>query len=747
MSHVSGSDTVPAMSQSLVFRVALAVPLRALFDYLPPDQAGISRIEPGTRLRVPFGRGERIAILVEIVDQPQVDPALLKPVKEILDDCPLLTLQDIHFMQWVAAYYQHPSGEVMLSLLPARLRKGEPPVTKTQACWLVTDSGKALPTVELSRSPRQQQLMQFFQQEDAPVSRERIRQQFESIPSALKQLEEKGWVVRKECLVTPACRPQLTEAPVLNQQQRKAAESINNCQGFSAYLLHGITGSGKTEVYLAAANNILLQKKQVLIMVPEIALTPQLLERFETRIQEPMVALHSGLSETERCFAWQQAASSQARVVIGTRSAIFTPMPELGLIIVDEEHDLSFKQQEGFRYSARDMAVALAKRRDIPVVLGSATPSFESLHNVTKNNYRLLQLTQRAGKARLPDMDLVDVRSVKLLGGFSPVTLRLVGEELNKGHQVLVFINRRGFAPVITCHDCGWVGQCHRCDARLTVHAGSKRLWCHHCGYQQHIPKECPQCQGSSLLTLGQGTEKVEEMLNQRFPQASCVRIDRDTTRRKGSMHEKLDAVRKGRHQLLVGTQMLAKGHDFPDVTLVVMMDIDQGLFGSDFRASERMAQQIMQVAGRAGRADKPGRVLIQTRHPDHPLLHLLLDKGYADFAQQALQERKQAEFPPFSYQVLIRAEANRADLPDSFLRRSIDVAGSIQQEGIEFWGPVPAVMQRKAGVHRFHLLIQSSSRQYLHKFLDQWLAELQKLPDAKKVRWSVDVDPQDFYT
>ena len=436
-----------------------------------------------------------------------------------------------------------------------------------------------------------------------------------------------------------------------------------------------------------------------------------------------------------------------ARVVIGTRSAVFTPMPELGIILVDEEHDLSFKQQEGFRYSARDMAVALGKRVDCPVLLGSATPSFESLQNVVRGNYQLLKLTERAGKAELPKIDFIDIRSVRLDAGFSPVTRRLIAEELERGHQVLVFLNRRGFAPVLTCHDCGWVGQCHRCDARMTLHAAKNLLICHHCGHQQRVPVACPECNGESLLAIGQGTEQIETALNRYFPDANCVRIDYDSTRRKGSMHEKLASVREGHHQILVGTQMLAKGHDFPNVTLVVMLDIDQALYGSDFRASERLAQQIVQVSGRAGRADKPGRVLIQTHHPDHPLLHLLVGQGYEAFARQAMAEREQAGFPPFSYQVLVRAEATSASLPEDFLNDAVKVAAQQVGHGIEFWGPVAASMQRKKGQHRFHLLLQSASRFKLHEFLDQWLPQLQALPSAKKVRWSVDVDPQDFYS
>ena len=533
----------------------------------------------------------------------------------------------------------------------------------------------------------------------------------------------------------------------LSEQQQQAVDAVLLQTGFRVSLLYGVTGSGKTEVYTAIANAVLQRGQQVMILVPEIALTPQLVSRFEARINESIVILHSGLSERERAWAWQQAVNAKARLVIGTRSAVFTPLPDAGLIVVDEEHDQSYKQQEGFRYSARDMAVALGKEKNCPVVLGSATPSFESLQNARRGNYQLLKMTARAGNARLPSIELVDIRSVRLDGGFSPVTRRLIAEELARDNQVMVFLNRRGFAPVLTCHDCGWVSECHRCDSRMTVHAGKGRLICHHCGYQQRMPQHCPECSQDNLITLGQGTEQIESVLKRYFPDTGCVRIDHDSTRKKDSMHEKLESIRKGRHQLLVGTQMLAKGHDFPNVTLVVVLDVDAGLYGTDFRSTERMSQLLMQVAGRAGRAEKPGRVVIQTRHPDHPLLHVLISQGYEAFSNQALAERQQAFFPPYGYQVLIRAEAGRAELPERFLEAARDLGDKSARDAISFWGPVAAAMQRKKGVHRFHLLLQSASRSGLHSFLHQWLMKLERLPQAKKVRWSVDVDPQDFYS
>lgn len=755
---INQSCTVP-MTQP-VLRVALAVPLRASFDYLAPENVSVESLLPGIRLRVPFGRGERIGLLLETVAEPSVARELLKPATAVLDSEPLISKQQLDYLRWVAGYYHHPSGEVFLSALPVWLRKGEALLSTKEPAWQISETGKNLDIQTLGRAKRQQAMLDCFKQSARSMSTEDLKNADVYSRDALKSLVDKGYLeeTSRALLAIDNFEKQQDSTfaqqfqPELNAEQQAAVAAVLNQKGFHVSLLFGITGSGKTEVYLSLAQHMLDRNKQALLLVPEISLTPQLFDRFQKRFQSPVVALHSGLSERERALAWQQAATGEARVVIGTRSAVFTRLPELGIVIVDEEHDQSYKQQEGFRYSARDMAVVQGQQFDCPVLLGSATPSFESLHNALKGSYQYLKLTQRAGNAVEPAIDLIDLRSVRLNAGFSPVTRRLIAEQLEQKNQVMVFLNRRGFAPVQSCHDCGWVAQCHRCDARMTVHAGRKRLMCHHCGYQQRIPVQCPDCKSENLITLGQGTEQVENVMNDLFPGVSIVRIDHDSTRQKGSMREKLEAVRQGRHQLLIGTQMLAKGHDFPNVTLVVIMDIDHGLYGSDFRSTERMAQLLLQVAGRAGRADKPGRVLIQTRHPDHPVLHSLIGQGYEAFARQSLQERREAGFPPAGFQVLIRAESARFEVPEKFLRlarnlgqKQLDKKSPDQH--IEFWGPVPAVMQRKKGVYRFQLLLQATNRQALHHFLDNWLAQIEMIPEAKKVRWSVDIDPQDFYS
>jgi primosomal protein N' (replication factor Y) len=569
--------------------------------------------------------------------------------------------------------------------------------------------------------------------------------------SALRALRERGWV--QPCSLAQGdgdLAGAAAEGPPLSSEQAAAVAAVVGELGrFAAFLLEGVTGSGKTEVYLRLAASVLERGESVLVLVPEISLTPQLVRRFERRLGGAVAVLHSGLSEGERELAWQRARLGRARVVIGTRSAVLGPVASLGLILVDEEHDGSFKQQDGFRYSARDLAVVRARRvadgRGCPVVLGSATPSLESLRNARDGRYRLLHLTQRAGGAQLPRLDLLDIRSQPLQAGLSPVLLRELERTLSAGEQALVFLNRRGFAPVLTCYDCGWLSDCPRCDARQTLHAGSRLLWCHHCGAQRRVPDACPECGSAELHPLGQGTERLEQVLRARFPDYPLVRIDRDATRRKGSLERLLREVRSGTAALLVGTQMLAKGHHFPRVTLVGVLDVDGGLFGADFRSAERMAQLVLQVAGRAGRGEAPGRVLIQTRFPEHPLLQTLVRQGYPAFAAAALAERREAELPPYSHQALLRGEAPQAEPPNRFLTEVAELAAALAMPEVALWGPVPAPMERRAGRYRAHLLLQAATRRPLHELLARLLPAVRDLPSGRRVRWSLDVDPVDL--
>ena len=506
-----------------------------------------------------------------------------------------------------------------------------------------------------------------------------------------------------------------------------------------------MTGSGKTEVYLRAIAEVVARGQQALVLVPEISLTPQLVARFAARFDAPLAVLHSSLGDQERLRAWRMARSGEAPVVIGTRSAIFAPLARPGLIVVDEEHDPSYKQQEGFRYSARDLALARAQRLSVPVVLGSATPSLESLERVQAGRSTLLELPARTAGAKPPSIHLIDLRRHAATQGIATPTVLTIQRHLAAGGQVLLYLNRRGYAPTLFCPSCGWAAPCPRCDARLTVHQRERRLHCHHCGTEQDIPELCPSC-GEAAKPVGQGTERIEEALAKLFPDVPLERIDRDAVRRKGALEAALDRVTSGAVRLLVGTQMLTKGHHFPDVSLVVVLNADQGLFGTDFRASERLAQTIVQVAGRAGRAERPGEVLIQTEYPEHPLLTQLIAGGYDAFAAAALEERKAARWPPFARIAVLRAEAARSDVPIEFLDRAREAAAALAGQEVELLGPATAPMERRAGLFRAQLLLHAATHSPLQRLLARWLPVVEDLPQARKVRWSLDVDPLELF-
>ena len=727
-------------------RVAVFAPLPGLFDYLPPTGLGKVVPAPGMRVLVPFGRSRRTGMIVELAQRTEQAPARLKPIDSLLDQAPLLGASDLDFVLWAAAYYQHPPGEAIFSALPARLRRDLPLLEGGEPGWRLTPDGYG-GIAHSSRAPRQALVARVLAEHGGRLASAELDRRLGDCRAALRALAARGWV--ELCRIEPdagvSSGPTAATRPELNPRQRLAVESVREAiGGFSTFLLEGVTGSGKTEVYIELLQILLARSRQALALVPEIGLTPQLLRRLGERLAVPIVALHSGLRAGERELAWRRAASGEAGLVVGTRSAVFVPLPRLGLILVDEEHDLSFKQQEGFRYSARDLAVRRAQQTGCPVVLGSATPSLETLYNVRKGRYGLLELPERAGGALPPELLVLDIRAQPLRAGLSPVLLRFMREQVAEGNQVLLFLNRRGFAPVLTCHDCGWVGECPRCDARLTLHLADNRLWCHHCGLTRPSPRTCPQCKGTDVRPLGRGTERLEAELSDLFPGIPLARIDRDSTRRKGELERLLGAARRGEIPLLLGTQMLAKGHHFPGVTLVGILDLDQGLYGADFRAPERMAQMVVQVAGRAGRALRPGRVVLQTRHPDHPLLDILRRKGYGAFAEVALDERRQAALPPYSHQALMRAESGDREGAIAFLRMAAREAAPLAGGEVSILGPVPAPMEKRAGRFRAHLMAQSQLRPVLHAFLEVWLARVRSVKVGSGVRWSLDVDPQE---
>ncbi|WP_288448227.1 primosomal protein N' [uncultured Pseudomonas sp.] len=735
----------------LILRLALPSPLRRLFDYLPPKGAVEEQLRPGVRLRVPFGRREVIGVLIEVAQETEVPPDKLRKALQLLDERPPLPSALFELCQWSAQYYQHSLGDTLSWALPALLRQGEPAERRLQRFWIAQPEARP-EDPRLARAPRQREALKTLRQHPHGVLHELLGQ-LGLVKDSLDLLQAKG-LVKVETRYHQPHRHQgawLAQAELpLNGEQRLAYEAVRAGSGFHCYLLEGVTGSGKTEVYLQLIRATLEAGRQALLLIPEINLGPQTLGRFEQRFNARIALLHSALTDRERMDIWLAARDGELDIVVGTRSALFTPLKHPGLIIVDEEHDASYKQQEGLRYHARDLAVVRARFENLPVLLGSATPSLESLHNAEQGRYAHLRLSLRAGGAQPPRFERLDVRSRPLDSGLSQPLLKAMGATLERGQQVLVFLNRRGFAPTLLCHDCGWLAQCPRCDARMTYHRGSGELRCHHCDQRQTPPRHCPSCGKLDLRPVGAGTERAEERLQLLFPDVPVLRIDRDTTARKDALGKLLRTIHSGAPCILVGTQMLAKGHHFPKVTLVAVLDADSGLFSADFRASERMAQQIVQVAGRAGRAEEPGQVLIQTHLADHPLMVQLAEEGYPAFARQALQERRAAGLPPFAYLALLRADAHRQDQVENFLEAAYHVAEGLAVNlalpQVELLGPVPAPMERRAGRHRAQLLLQSSSRAPLHRLLGIWVVQLESLPEARQVRWSLDVDPIDLF-
>jgi primosomal protein N' (replication factor Y) len=732
------------VSPSFILRVAVPSPLRRLFDYLPlPDQP---LPLPGARVRVPFGRQTLVGIVVGIDSDSEHELARLKPVEAVLDAIPLLDAALLQLYLWSSHYYLFPVGMALQTSLPAALREGKPLELPRQRLWQLTPAGRAGHAATSQRAAQQLRILELLRSFEAMSSSELSAALGKPARTALQALEAKQLVKQVERAL-PQRSPSLRETPlVLNAEQAAACAAVEESLGsFHCHLLEGITGSGKTEIYLQLIARVLERGLQVLVLVPEISLTPQTLQRFTRRFDCSIVALHSGLTDKQRHAGWLQAHAGTADIVIGTRSAIFTPLQRPGLIIIDEEHDDSYKQQEGFRYNARDVAVYRASQLKLPVLLGSATPSLETLHNALSGRYRHLQLSARAGSASLPRLQLVDMRLQTSEEGFSLSVREHISSTLAASQQVLVFLNRRGFAPLLQCQGCGWIAECPRCERSYTLHQQPAALRCHHCEASKPLPRSCPTCQSTQLGGIGMGTERSENFLRDRFPDYPVIRIDRDTTRAVGSLQEKMGQVHSGLPSILVGTQMLAKGHHFPRVTLVVVLDADSGLFSADFRGQENLGQLLTQVAGRAGRSDASGLVLIQSFHTTHPGLQQLTSAGYGPFARQLLQERQAGNLPPFSRLLLLRAEAGRRELPPAFLQRARVLAAALGRHHVQVYGPLPCPIGKKAGLFRFQLILQASQRQRLQRLAHALVAQLEQEPAARQVRWQLDVDPVDF--
>ncbi|MFS8609468.1 MAG: primosomal protein N', partial [Gammaproteobacteria bacterium] len=672
-------------------------------------------------------------------------PERLRPAGAALDGEPLLAPELLETLRWAADYYHHPIGEVLAHALPGLLRKGRPVASRDERRVALTESGRAQdPRALGAKAARQADALAHLARGPATIGE--LRDAGIGL-AILRRLEEKGWITTESAGLGDDCeggaaRPSRAstrfEPPPLTDDQRAALESIRE-GGARTFLLYGVTGSGKTEIFLRLVAEQLDAGRQSLLLVPEIGLTPQLVKRLRERFGEALAVLHSGLAEGERLAAWRRARSGEAGVVVGTRSAIFAPLVRPGLIVVDEEHDTSYKQQHGFRYSARDLAVLRGRRLGVPVVLASATPSLESLHNAWTGRYRLVEMPKRIGAAGEPAIRVVDMTRNPSRAGLSTPLLDAIDRHLADGRQVLLFLNRRGFAPTLFCPGCEKVEECQRCDARLTVHAAAGELRCHHCGATRPLKWACPEC-GAERVAVGAGTQRVDEQLKALYPRVRIGRLDRDATARKGALDAVLAETSRGETRIVVGTQMLTKGHDFPNVTLVGVLNADQGLFGTDFRSDERLAQLIVQVAGRAGRGDAPGEVLIQTHYPSHPLLACLLSEGYGAFARLALDERRKAGWPPFSYLAMWRAEATQRGPVAAFLERVR--AAAARASAVNVLGPAPAPMERKGGRYRMQLLLQARERAPLRALLARLVPEARGWREARKVRWSIDVDP-----
>lgn len=731
--------------------VVLALPLNQHFDYLLPN--GTIPVK-GSRVVVPFGRQTKVGIVVGFPQTSNVSIDKLKPIQTVLDTESVFDEKVWQLLIWASRYYHAPIGEVLNSALPVKLRNGDSTVLPQPDYFIVTEQGRNSLIIGENKKAKKQvelltELAQFATFFEKPTA---------CSPSVWKGLQEKGYIEKIEISISSSSWQQtLGDLPLvnkqnyltLNKQQTLVVSRLNAQKDFATFLLNGVTGSGKTEVYLQLIEEVLKRNQQILVLVPEIGLTPQTVQRFKARFNVEIDVLHSNMNETERLKVWLRAKNGESAIVIGTRSALFTQFKDLGVIILDEEHDHSFKQQDGWRYHARDLAVVRAKNSNIPIVLGSATPSLESLKNVQNGKFIELELTARAGNAQLASQQIIDLKTQRLTSGISERLLSMMKSHLAQGNQVMLFLNRRGFAPLLLCHECGWICECEACNKPFTYHQKQRVLRCHHCTTQKVIPRQCGHCGSTHLITTGIGTEQLEQVLNEQLPTYKITRIDRDSTTRKGSLENHLTAIREGKSQILIGTQMLAKGHHFPNVTLVAIVNVDSALFSNDFRAEERLAQLYSQVAGRAGRAEKKGEVVLQTHYPDYPLLKTLLEQGYLAFAKEALKMRQIMNLPPFSAQVLFKATGKDNKQTLQTLEQLYHCfTQEIQKQnwqGFQLLPPFAAPMAKKAGYYRWLLLVQHSSRSALQQLLDYFDLERETLAIPMNIKLAIDIDPQEI--
>jgi len=732
MSNLTAPDNHGA---PVIWRCAVPTPLRRSFDYWSPEEGGPNPA-PGIRIKLPFGSRSVIAFLVSQGADSDVDPKRLRRVTSVIDTEPLFPPSLFELLIWTATYYQHPLGEVLpLGLSPGE-RRGKPEHPLEEPGLMLNERGRGLPEGAPHQAPRQAALVQRLAA--GPISFKQLVTEGFSRPLA-NALISKDLAIRCD-VVNTVCWRERTPHLRANPEQSDAIDAITNALGqFSVHLLYGVTGSGKTEVYLQCIAACLKQDRQVLVLLPEIALTPQTLARFEARFDAPVLALHSGIGDAARDRAWAAARNGKAAIILGTRSAVFVPLNKPGLIIVDEEHDAAFVQQDGLRYSARDVAIKRAQLEDCPVILGSATPSLESWLNADRDRYRRHILTQRAGAGALPQQRLIDIRGLELTAGLSRELLDAVERTLHDGNQVLLFLNRRGFAHALVCHDCGWSSECNHCDARMTLHKSPPGLQCHHCGDRIALPARCPGCQSNRLLGTGLGTQQAEAFLSEHFADYPVIRVDSDTMATRGAMPKLIEQLDTGKPVLLVGTQMLSKGHHFPHVTLVAIVDADALLFSPDFRGEERLLQLLTQVSGRAGRAGKRGSVLIQTRQPEHTLIRNL-DAPYHSQLATLLSLRAESALPPYGALGVIRCDSKTRATGLEFLQR---IKARVTPTGhCRVIGPLPAAMARRKDRFRSQLVVAGPSRPALAALIASLVAEAEASLHSGGLSWSIDIDP-----
>lgn len=746
-------------------KIALAIPLRRYFDYkipksmLPqvaasqtdvPQTSASQKVMPqiGCRVLVPFAQHKMVGVIVELAETTAIDESKIKEIETLIDQQPIFNHEMIKIQTWMVQYYLCAPGDVFINLMPKRLKQGHPATLLQEDSWQLNLSlaDDAAPKFS-NQAHKQSELYQFLKIQGS-VTETLLRQDGFSKQTILA-LEKKNIIRKTATDLRPDLNIKIQDCPYpLTAEQTNAIDTINSKIGFSVALLEGVTGSGKTEVYMQLMTTALKAQKQVLILVPEIGLTPQTLKRFQARFNCEVAVLHSELNDSERHNAWLKAKLGIARIIIGTRSAVIVPAPDLGLIILDEEHDTSYKQLDGLRYNARDVAVKRAADLKCKIILGSATPALETVLNAKENRYLHLKLTQRASSIKLPTPEILDIRHQPIKAGLCYGAMEAIKHHLNNGNQVLVFLNRRGFSPALICHECGWVCICKRCDNHFTYHKSLSQVICHHCGEIDKPPKQCADCGSTQIVDVGVGTEQVFDWLNEQFPEANAIRIDRDSVSRKGELERKLNAVAAGEHQLLIGTQMLAKGHHFPDLTLTVIVNLDSALYSADFRAIERMAQILVQVAGRAGRAEKKGQVILQSHFPDHPYLQSLIQHGYPALQSQLLDERQKMRLPPYIFWAFIRLEGlqlHKVQQASEQINQLFQQNVMQHYDAVELFAAMPAPQAKRAGKYRYLIVFQSAKRSMLNAAMQQLVASLESNSFTNSVRWTIDIDPQTF--